>query len=300
MTGKAIRRFAACAALALFAASPAPGVAGESPFGWIYTTDIHPKGRMEFEQWVELQRGQSQGQYSNLRLREEFEFGITERYQTSVYLNSRHVNAFRNGVDGTTGGPDVDPPAGFDPQSRYRKFRVESGSWENIYQLLNPLTDPIGLAIYLEPELGERVRELEARLIVQKNFLDDRLIWATNVNFVVEREKSLQGEIEKATQLDLLTGVSYRFRNNWMAGVELRNHREFLGYGFGSPEHSAWFVGPNLHYARQNWWITAAWRTQLPVVSAFNDEQRSVVVGHRIYGEEHARNEFMIKIGVPF
>lgn len=277
-----------------------PAFAGESPFGWIYTTDIHPKGKREFEQWVELQQGQSQGDYSNLRLREEFEFGITSRYQQAIYLNSRYVNARQNGVDGSTGGPDVDLPAEFDPNARYRKFRVESVSWEHLYQVSNPLIDPIGFAVYLEPELGPRVRELETKLILQKNFLDDRLIWATNVNFAVEREESLQGEIEKATQFELLSGVSYRFRNNWAFGVEARNHREFLNYGFGNPEHSAWFVGPNVHYATRSWWLTAAWRTQLPVASAFNDEQREVLVGRRIYGEEHARNEFMLKVGVPF
>ncbi len=296
---KSVKHIAAVAAIALCLVAQSASAA-ESPFGWIYTTDIHPKGQKEFEQWVELQQGQSRGAYSNLRLREEFEFGITDRYQTSIYLNSRYVNARQNGVDGTTGGPDVDLPAGFDPAARYQKSRVESVSWENLYQVLNPLTDPIGFAIYLEPELGSRVRELETKFLFQKNFLDDRVIWATNVNFVVDREKSVQGEIEKATQFELLTGVSYRFRNNWAAGLEARNHREFLGYGFGSPEHSAWFLGPNIHYATKAWWLTAAWRTQLPVASAFNDEQREVVVGRRIYGEGHAKNEFMLKVGIPF
>jgi thiamine biosynthesis lipoprotein len=30
-----------------------PALAGESPFGYVYTTDTHPKGKREVEQWVD-------------------------------------------------------------------------------------------------------------------------------------------------------------------------------------------------------------------------------------------------------
>lgn len=274
--------------------------AGESPFGWIYLTDTHPKGKKEFEQWFETQRGQSQGEYTNILLRSEIEYGVTDNYQIALYLNQRYVNAFRNGIDGTTGGPNVDPPSGFDPMSRYRKMRFDSVSMENLYRISNPYTEPVGFAVYFEPSIGPRSWELESKLIFQKNFRDDRLIWAANVNLAVEREKSAVGDVERATVLDILTGLSYRFRNNWSAGLEARNHREFTGYGFGQPDHSAWFLGPNLHYGTKTWWVTAAWRPQLRVASGFNDEQRAVMQKGRIYGEEHARNEFMVRVGIPF
>ncbi|BBP02992.1 hypothetical protein TPL01_22240 [Sulfuriferula plumbiphila] len=293
-----IMSLTAIAALASVLAQPA--TAGESPFGWIYTTDTHPKGKKEFEQWIETQRGQSQGDYTNTLLRSEFEYGVSDNYQIALYYNQRYVNAYRNGIDGTTGGPDVDAPSGFDPMSRYSKFRFESVSMENLYRLSNPYTDPIGMAIYFEPSIGPRGWELESKFILQKNFLDDRLIWATNLNVSVERTKSATGEVERATPVDVLTGLSYRFRNNWSAGMEARNHREFTGYGFGQPDHSAWFIGPNVHYATKAWWVTGAWRSQLKQASGFTDEQRAVIQNGRIYGGEHARNEFMVKVGVPF
>lgn len=301
-------RFAAlAAALILMAvvtsAFPPSTFAGESPFGWIYTADTHPKGKKEFEQWIETQRDQSQGDYTNVRLRHEIEYGVSDNYQIAFYVNERYVNAYRNGIDGTTGGPDVDPPSDFDPMSRYKKFRFESAesvSMENLYRVSNPYIDPIGLALYLEPSIGPRGWEIESKFILQKNFLDDRLIWALNVNNEVEKEKSATGEIERATVLDLLTGLSYRFRNNWSAGAEARNHREFTGYGFGQPDHSAWFFGPNVHYGTKAWWVTAAWRQQLKVASGFTEEQRAVIYNGRIYGEEHARNELMVRVGVPF
>lgn len=273
--------------------------AGESPFGWIYTADIQPPGTRQFQQWVDVQTKQTQGSYTNTRLRSEVEFGVNSRYQTGIYVNSRFINANGNQLDGTSAGPNTDIPSSFDPFSPYKMRRVESLSWENVYQVMNPLVDPIGLALYFEPTLGPRNKELEFKLIVQKNFLDDRLIWATN--FVTAFERHKRGdELERATELDFLTGLSYRFANNWSAGLELRNHREFTGYGYHTPNHSAWFLGPNLHYAAQKWWVTLAWRQQLPVATGFQADQKEVISGKRIYGDEHTLNQFMLKVGVPF
>lgn len=36
-------------ALALVVASAGQASAGESPFGWIYTADVHPQGTFEYE-----------------------------------------------------------------------------------------------------------------------------------------------------------------------------------------------------------------------------------------------------------
>ena len=276
-----------------------PAFGGESPFGWIYTADIQPPGTRQFQQWIDVQTKQTQGNYSNARLRSEVEFGINSKYQTGIYLNSRYINANRNQLDGTSGGPNTDISDSFDRNSRYKMSRVESVSWENVYQIMNPLVDPIGLALYFEPSWGPRSKELEFKLILQKNFLDDRLIWATN--FVTAFERNKRGdELERATELDVLTGISYRFTNNWSTGLELRNHREFSGYGYRTPNHSAWFLGPNLHYAAQKWWVTLAWRQQLPVAAGFQEDQKSVISGKRIYGDEHTLNQFMLKVGVPF
>lgn len=80
----------------------------------------------------------------------------------------------------------------------------------------------------------------------------------------------------------------------------MRNHREFTGYGYGVANHAAWFAGPNLHYATKNWWATLAWRQQLKMATGFQDDQKEVISGGRIYGDEHTLNQFMLKVGVPF
>lgn len=273
--------------------------AGESQFGWLYTADLHPQGRAEYEHKSWLQEGQSQGDYSYLQNSEEFEYGVTNRLQLAGYVNWSYVNADRNGIDGRTGGPGADLGPHDDPFGRYRKTRFDTVAIEAIYQVMNPVVDPIGLALYVEPEIGPREHALEWRLIAQKNLLDDRFVIAANLAGETERERT-PTTLERASMLDFTAGFSYRFADSWSAGLEMRNHREFSGYLYDEREHSAWFLGPNVHYAAQRWWVTAAWRHQLPFVSAYTDDQRAVVVDDRIYGDEHARDEFMLKLGVPF
>ncbi len=276
--------------------------ASESPFGWVYTTDVHPRGTLEFEHKSYLNNGQSQGQYAYLQNKEEIEYGVTDRFQAALYLNWSYANAYRNGIDGTTGGPGVSQflTGSFDPLSRYDRARFDSVAVELIYQIMNPVTDPLGLALYVEPEFGPLEQELEWRILLQKNFLNDRLILSANINGTIERETELGGDIEKASPVDLLLGASYLVFPNWSFGIEGRIHNEFIGYFFNSPEHSAFFLGPVVHYAKKEFWLTAAWRHQLPIVQTYNADQASVVAGGRIYGEEHARDEIAFRFGIPF
>lgn len=273
--------------------------AGEGPFAFIYTLDLQPKGTFQLEQWEHLQQSQSQGRYSFLTNRTELEYGVTNWYQIGLYLNSSYVHARQNGVDGTTGGPGTDLPMDFDPLGTYSKARFESVSMEHVIRLLNPYTDDFGFGLYFEPAIGPKTREMEVKLLFQKNFLGDRLITAANIVFESEREEA-SGEVEKASVIDILFGASYRVADNWMVGAEFRNHREFVGYGFNHKEHSAYFFGPTVHYATKDWWATLGWRHQLPWVQCYTQDQCDVSVGGRIYGDEHSRDEFMLRVGIPF
>jgi len=58
-----------------------------------------------------------------------------------------------------------------------------------------------------------------------KNWLEDRLVWALNVNYELEFEKKEEGEWEHDGVFEWFTGTSYRFIRNWSAGLEFWNHR---------------------------------------------------------------------------
>jgi uncharacterized protein DUF6662 len=290
--------------------SAVPARAGEALFGYVYTTDLHPRGTWEFEQWATAALGKSRGDYNRFFQREELEYGVTDDFQLAAYVNWFHVTAERDGVDGTTSGPVV--PEDVDPTRRYSATKFHSVSLEGIYRLLSPYKDPFGLALYVEPTIGPDIRELEGKLILQKNFLDDRLVWAANVSFAPEWEResgnhSLDAADPgsrrrwgKAIEVEFTTGLSYRLAPGWFAGLEFRNHNELEGHSLSHPEHSAFFLGPNVHFARGPVWVTLTVLPQLPLAATYTAEQRDERVGGKIFGDEHEQVEVRFRFGWTF
>lgn len=292
-----LRKFALVAVTLSFAV---PTFAGESPFGYVYTTDTHPRGEREIEQWLTRRHGQSRGDYDLWQARTEFEYGITDRLQTALYLNYDHVSAFHNRADGTT-GPGAFVPDSVDPDARYRRTFFQSFSNEWIYRVLSPYKDPIGLALYIEPTWGPDERELETKLILQKNFLEDRLVWAANLTAAAEKER-FHGDWENEGELEFTTGLAYQVAPGWHAGLEYRHHRGYEGRGFSAAKrvYAVNFIGPSVHYASRKWWLTATFLSQIANAKAYNDEAREDLIGGRFYGEHHERNELRIKVGFEF
>lgn len=292
----------------------APSFAGESPFGFIYTTDTQPKGTYEIEQWATLRRGKQQGNYDLWQHRTELEYGVTNNFQASVYLNSYNVNARGTDAGGNTTGPYV--PENIDQSRGYRSgLRYDSTSLEFIYRLWSPYIDPIGVALYYEPAYGPQRREHEVKLLLQKNFLDDRLVVASNIVASAEWEKKTgdhsltpadegyYARTERNSEVNYWFGVSYRYASNWSAALEFWNHREFNCHTLFKrqcAEHSAYFMGPTVHYASQRWWFTLSWLPQLRYARCYNDDQCAVTSAGRIYGNEHERNTFRFKVGFIF
>lgn len=272
--------------LGLFALafSAAAGRADENYFGYSYGAETLPKGHWEIYQWTTSRSGKADGSYRALDLQTEIEHGFTDRLQGSFYLN-----AVSHHISGVSDFKDRD-------QFRFNGFQ---GSLK--YNLKSPYKDGYGLAVYLEPGYkrfeakdGERtdIYFLEPKLIVQKNFFDDTIIWATNFSGEFEREhhreeRSWESELE----LQLSSGLSYRFAPNWFVGVEAlatsafeRMHLDELGeYGI--------FAGPTLHYANAKWWATL---TVFPQISGWPENRGSRDLEH------FEKLQIRLKVGLNF
>ena len=64
-----------CAFLGTFLIAAVPisnARAGDSPFGYLYTADTHPKGEFEFEQWLTARKGSLD--LKNVTRRDRYEF----------------------------------------------------------------------------------------------------------------------------------------------------------------------------------------------------------------------------------
>jgi opacity protein-like surface antigen len=269
--------------------------ADENFFGYTYGAETLPAGQTEAYLWVTDRRGKSEGHYDAQDYRLELEHGLTNRLQGSLYLNfaSHHIRGLEPEFE------DVD-----------RDFGFQGISTEFKYNVLSPYKDGLGLTLYAEPAWsrihggGEKGTEyeLELKAILQKNFLDDKLIWAANLTaeFEWEREKEedeitglVEHEWEKELAIEATTGLSYRVAPNWFLGVEGRYHSEYPDWTHGlDREHYALFLGPSLHYGGKKWWFTA---TYLPQIHGSPNEP-----GSSLHLDEHEKRELRLKIGYNF
>lgn len=285
--------------------------AEEPLFGYVYTTDTLPKGKFEAEQWITDREGQAHGYYHGVEMRSELEYGLSDNIQVSVYANYSYVGARNNSVDHLTEGLDISPD--HDPTKPLSGVHSDGVSAEVVWRVMSPYQHPIGLAFYAEPEIGPRESGLELRAIVQKDFLDDRLVLAANawVEFDKEQGTNLGAiassappsfERTKATYLEFDAGGSYRFRRNWSAGLEFRNHNEYANWSLApsDQQHTAFFLGPNIHYGAERWFATLSVLRQLGAVG-FTPDQKAQIYAGRLYGNEHTTwDGIRLKLGRSF
>ncbi|WP_243040190.1 autotransporter outer membrane beta-barrel domain-containing protein [Dyella sedimenti] len=299
-------------ALAAIAAYAPATPAGEAVFGYVYTTDTLPRGKSEVEQWITDRRGQAYRHFDDFNLRTEYEYGLSDNVQLGGYLNYSYQYAHGNSVRHATEGLDL--PWNHDASRSYSGSRFDGVSVEMLWRVLSPFKDPIGLAFYLEPEYGQRERGLEFRAIVQKNFLDDRLTLAANLMIEPERERAsnlvdpaMPDEMpdsrrQKITYAEIDLGASYRFAPNWSVGLELRNHNEYSGYSLAHShqEHTAFFLGPNIHYGGKRWFFTLSALRQVDSIT-YSAEQDHQKHHNMLYGDEHTRwDGIRLKVGYSF
>jgi hypothetical protein len=280
-----------CGMLAALAGFHPRDAKGADPdFGYVYTSEIEEPGETEISLWTTDRRGKGEGHYDAQDYRLEVERGITDRFQASAYIDlaSHHVW----GV------------AGLDPV--HRNFAFNGLEAEFKYRVLNPDEDGVGLAFYAEPGwsrinkvTGEQAREfeLELKAIVQKDFLDHRLVWATNLTFEPEweRDEEARGaaEIERELAIEVASGVTYRVAAHWWLGAEGRYHSVYPDWTHGlHRENYAIYVGPTVHYAPGKWSVTASWLPQLV--------GRPAVTGGSLEFDDHEKRELRLKISREF
>ena len=275
--------------------------AGEGIFGFVYTLDLQPKGKWEFEQRVDTTHGQAVGSYNLTKLRSELEYGLTNDVQVAAYLNAVRVQANNNYLSPET-CVRVPCTAGFgvpsarNNQDPYNRKRIDGASAEVIWRITNPVTSPVGVGVYFEPTFGQLEDELEYRLILQSNFLDDRLIFAANGLVDQEKEKYAGDGIIRNTMLDLLYGVSYRLVPKWSAGIEGRWHHDSDGYFYNTHTQTANFIGPTVHYAARDFWASLTWRRQISG-RCYADGTADCSQG-KVW-DNHGRNQYLLKVGIP-
>jgi hypothetical protein len=291
--------------VALSAIMTSAAFAEESIFAFSYTTDLLPQGGKEIEQWLTWRHQKNYGSYDQLEHRTEFEYGVTDKLQVALYLNYNWTNAFHNGPFGATTPPEQFADFNPGPDDVFRKTRFVSVAGEAIYRIWSPYTDPIGIAVYAEPQVGENFRELETKLILQKNFFDDLLTLTFNFTYAPEFRYVLNNDgfsrsWQEETDINFTFGASYRFIENWAAGFEFTNEHEYNSFWFNHESNSGYYLGPTIHYGAERWFITATALWQLPLASTHIDTVPGALIGGYIGDNDFERFRLRIKAGFTF
>lgn len=224
--------------------------ADDRPFAFAYTTDIEAKGEKEIEQEITWSSGHANEAFQEIESRAEFEYGITDDFQGSFYLN----------YDWSRARLHLPPrPA--------ETSNVSGIAGEFIYRLTNVYFDPIGLALYAEPSIGNGTRSFEVKALLQKNFLNDRLRFALNINAEDRWNKNGLGHYDQTSALEFYSGLAYEVTPEWNIAAEFDNERGFDGLILGgSPRYSenAYFAGPTLQYVGHPFRVMLGAQAQLP------------------------------------
>jgi hypothetical protein len=251
-------------ALAL-AASPA--VATERHFTYTYESGVLSPGLREIEPWSTFRLGKSEF-YSAFDTRIEAELGLTDRLQTSLYLNANAV------TEDTPGG-----------RSSSTELEGISSEWK--LKLSDPVADRAGSALYAELSAGPSEVELEGKLILDKRA--GRLLGA--LNLVAEHEWGFdEPQTEHETALEVDAAACWFLTPNLTAGLELRSHTVLPPAD--EPTRSALFLGPTVSYARQGWWVAASVLPQIRALAGASEGHLDLV--------EHERVEVRVLFGLEF
>ena len=254
--------------------------ADERRFTYSYEPETTPQGESEFEQWITLRTQRTsggevkQGNYNLWELREELEYGLTDNYTVSLYLNAS-AESFRD----YNQNPPVDRSS----------FDFDGVSIENRYKVLNPADHALGLTLYLEPRYSGDEAEIEERIILGQRCGDWK--WALNLMHATQWTDNLhttEGEIEA----DL--GLARDLNQHWSLGVELRDHNELPDYRIW--ENTALFIGPVISYRQEKWWAAL---TVMPQVYGANFNGNPDGNLH-LELEAHERVNIRLTFGIEF
>jgi hypothetical protein len=221
-------------------------------FGYVYEAVTSAPGSLDVENWVTWSHTSNPQRVDEVDFRHEFEFGITDSFQASLYV--------------------ADWFYATDPE--HSGVTYSDSAIELIYNLTNPVIDPVGLALYEEVRAGDRVFELESKLIAQKDL--GPLILAYNATFEAVWEgtglQDRQGELQQAF------GASYEISQRLSVGLEMLHEFAFPEWR-DNEQIRNFFIGPNICVRHRNWFVTVTGLAQATNTADEADFQLRTIFG---------------------
>lgn len=216
-------------------------------FTYTYQSNVLNKGQREIEVWNTLRQGK-QDFFSRLDNRTEFEVGLGGNLQTSFYLNLTTIT--QTVMDGAQKTNDTRHKIGF------------SNEWK--LKLMDPVANPVGLALYGEYGISSNEYELEGKIIIDKKI--NNLTIAGNATY--EREFAPfyidnQLKWEKESHADYNLALGYDIGHGFHLTQENNFKNVYIEKGL---EHSALYSGIGFSYLHESFWVNF---TAMPQIKSF-------------------------------
>ena len=236
----------------LWISATTPALAGARHFTFLYEAPTSAPGSIELENSITCERVINSEQSDQIAFRHEIEIGVTDHFQASIYFADWSYERAR----------------------KRSGFNYSDAAVELIYNLTNPVIDPVGLSVYGEVRRGRQNLELESKLIAQKNF--GPLILDYNLSLEAEWEE--QGLKEHQGELQQALGASYELSPRVSVGLEFLDEFVFPDWGDEEKIRNV-FVGPNVAFRHQNWFVTVTALAQATNTAAEPDFEVRTLFG---------------------
>lgn len=237
-------------------------------FTYTYQSTVLNQGQKEIEVWNTIRTGRKDF-YLRYDHRTEFEIGLGHNLQTAFYLNA--TTKSQTAIDNGSKQLETENEISF------------SNEWK--LKLLDPVANPVGLALYGEYGIGSKEFELEGKLLIDKKI--NNLTFATNAVYELELEPEYEGpelEWEKEHKVDVHLAAAYSFTPKFHLTMENVCKNVFEE---GELEHSALYSGLGTSYIGDRYWINC---TVLPQIAAFKGNEQ----GERLNLHEFEKVQFRV------
>lgn len=225
-------------------------------FGRSYLANTLPAKAFEFELWNTARIGKTEGYFYRFQPRMEFEYGITDRLTTSLYMNfnSQQIE------NSTTSSKEF----GFNGTAVEFRYRLS--------ELGEYTVDP---AVYFELTYVGSEIEYESKLILSKRI--GNIVTALNINGEIGRDVIAN---RHETSFELTGGIGYDITSTFATGIEFKNHTNFNDI-YGKKSNSALFIGPSINLLTDKFYFTFNFLAQVtgsPAIKSGLD-----LLGHERY-----------------
>lgn len=219
-------------------------------FTYTYQSTILNKGQNELEVWNTIRTGR-ENYYVRYDNRTEYEIGLGKNIQTSFYLN--FTSKTKTLTDDSVRSLSTENEIGF------------SNEWK--LKLLDPVANPVGLALYGEIGIASNELELEGKIIVDKKIGNLTIA----LNGVIEQEFAPgyeNNEImwEKEKKIEGYLAFAYSINPKFHLAIENAYKNVFLENQLA---HSAFFSGAGFSYVQEKFWVNF---TAMPQIIAFEGQ----------------------------